>query len=143
MIAESPVPRKLGVEARTGLRYAAEMLGATLLLAVTTIAAHRLPLDPNTAFYTAVQLVPILAVWLLPLVMYRHYRRIDELQRLQFLQSIAITAGVMVAAAWSWPSLQRAFHLQMQPGMWEVYSSIVFVIVTAAINLRHVPHRIV
>ncbi|MEI9885272.1 MAG: hypothetical protein WDN08_02035 [Rhizomicrobium sp.] len=134
-------PQRMGHDARTNLRYIAEMLGATLLLAATTIAAHRLPLDPRTTLYITVQLIPVLAVWLLPLVMYRHYRRIDELQRLQFLQAIAITAGVMVGAAWSWPSLQRAFQLQMQPGMWEVYSAIVFSVVTALVNLRHAAPR--
>ena len=73
-------------------------------------------------------------VWLLPLVMLRHYLRIDELQRLQFLQSIALTGGIMAGLAWSWPSVQRAFALQPPlGGMWEVHFSILFVVISAVL----------
>lgn len=141
MIAERH-PAPLGYDARTGLRFAAETVGALAVLAATTLIAHRLPLAPDTTLYTVVQLLPILPVWLLLLVMYRHYRRIDELQRLQYVQSIAITAGIMIGAAWSWPSLQRAFHFQMQPGMWEVHFSVIFVVVSALVGkLRNTSSR--
>lgn len=129
-------------DARTTLRFFAEALGAVVLLAVATLTAHRLPLEPGTTAYTIANLTPILPAWLLPLVMYRHYRRIDELQRLQLVQSIAITAGIMVGIAWSWPSIQRAFAFQMQPGMWEVHFSVIFVVVSALVQkIRNTPPR--
>lgn len=126
-------------DTRTGLQFFLEALGAVLLLAVTTIFAHSV--QPGTPFYTAVQLAPIVPVWLLPLVMFRHYLRIDELQRLQFLQSLALTGGLMAGLAWSWPSVQRAFALQPPlGGMWEVNFSILFVVISAFLpKLRATP----
>jgi len=67
--------------------------------------------------------------------MYRHYRRIDELQRLKFLQSIALTAGVLLGFVWSWPSLQHAFGWEL-PGwsMLHIHFSIVFVVISALLT---------
>jgi hypothetical protein len=127
-------------DARTGLRFFAEAVAAVALLAATTIGAHRLSPLPGTQFYVAVQLIPIMPVWLLLWVMVRHYRRIDELQRLRFLQAVSLTAGILAGVAWSWPSLQRAFGLE-QPmgGMWEVYFSVVFVVVSALVPKLRAP----
>jgi hypothetical protein len=130
----SPSLKLRSYDTRTFLQFLLEALGAVLLLAATTLLAHRVPLQSGTPLYTAVQLAPIVPVWLLPLVMLRHYLRIDELQRLQFLQSIALTGGIMAGLAWSWPSVQRAFALQPPlGGMWEVHFSILFVVISAVL----------
>jgi hypothetical protein len=127
--------RTLGHDARTGLRFFAEALGAILLLAGATLVSHRAHLAPGTPLNTLVQLLPVPAVWLLLLVMVRHYLRIDELQRLQFLQSIALTAGILVGVAWSWPAFHRAFGWDVSDnGMWEVHFSVVFVVISALLT---------
>ena len=126
--------RSIGHEARTGLQFFAEAFGAGVLLFVTTYFAHRSHLAPG-ALDTIVQVLPVAAVWLLLLTMYRHYRRIDELQRLKFLHSIALTAGVLLGFVWSWPSLQHAFGWEL-PGwsMLHVHASIVFVVISALLT---------
>jgi hypothetical protein len=127
--------RTLGHDARTGLRFLAEALGAILLLAAATLIAHRTQLTSGTPLNSFVQLLPVPAVWLLLFVMLRHYLRIDELQRLQFLQSIALTAGILVGVAWSLPALHRAFGWDVTDnGMWEVYFSVVFVVISALLT---------
>lgn len=131
----------LRFEARTTLRFFAEGLGAVLLLAGATVVAHHANLPAGPA-NTLVQLLPVPAVWLLLLVMLRHYLRIDELQRLQFLQSIALTAGILVGVAWSWPALHRAFGWEMSDnGMWEVHFSVVFVVISALLTKIRISPR--
>lgn len=128
-------------EARTSLRFFAEAAGAVAILAAAKFATRLIPATPGTTAYIIVQLLPVPAVWLLPLVMYRYYRRIDELQRLMFLQSIALTFGILVGIAWSWPSLHQAFGwVPAGNGMWEVHFSIVFVVISALLTrLRAAP----
>ena len=126
---------RMGHDARTNLRYAVEMLGATALLAATTFFARKVALPHGAPLYTAIQLAPVAPVWLMLWTTVRHYRRIDELQRIQFLQAISLTAGVMIGVAWSWPALQRAFALQPpMDGMWEVYGSVVYVMTTVLVT---------
>ncbi|MBS0470336.1 MAG: hypothetical protein JSR60_04630 [Proteobacteria bacterium] len=127
-------------EARTVGRFFLEAAGAVALLAASTIYAHNARLSPGTDLYTAVQLMPVIPVWLLLLSFLRHYLRIDELQRLMFLQSIALTAGLIVGIAWSWPAIRRAFGLQPElPGMWEIYFSVLFVAVSAFMTKIRTP----
>jgi hypothetical protein len=127
--------RALGHEGRTILRFFVEAVGAVAILAAAKIATRMIPAVPGSTAYILVQLLPVPAVWLLPLVMLRHYRRIDELQRLMFLQSIALTFGILVGVAWSWPSLHQAFGwVPADNGMWEVYFSIVFVVISALLT---------
>jgi hypothetical protein len=115
-------------EARTGLQFFLEAGAALILLAGTTYAARHLQLTPGAALATAVQLAPIVPAWLVLLAMLRHYLRIDELQRLKFLQSIALTAGVLVGFGWSWPFLQRAFGWSTPDfATWHVHFAILFV----------------
>ena len=125
----------IGYEARTIWRFFAEAVGAVAVLAVVSFAAHHAPVTPGTTEYTVVQLLPVPAVWLLPAVMLRHYLRIDELQRLQLLQAIAITGGVLAGVAWSLPALHKAFGWTVQDdGMWEVWFSVIFVLATALVT---------
>ncbi|HUO89366.1 MAG TPA: hypothetical protein VMU08_09345 [Rhizomicrobium sp.] len=133
--------RAMGHDARTGLRFFVEALGAILVLAAVTFVARHVRLAPGTPLGTLVQLLPVPAVWLLLLVMLRHYLRIDELQRLQFLQSIALTAGILVGVAWSWPAFHRAFGWSLSDnGMWEVSFSVVFVVISALLTkIRTIP----
>ena len=82
----------------------------------------------------AVQLAPVIPVWLILLAMLRHYRRIDELQRLQFLQSMSLTAAIMAGIAWSYPAIQRAFELRAPLQMWELHGALIFVVISALIT---------
>ncbi|HXC54293.1 MAG TPA: hypothetical protein VNU97_03280 [Rhizomicrobium sp.] len=131
----------MDAEHRTGLQFFAEALGAVVLLALTTIFARRVHLPPGTAPYVLVQLAPIVPVWLMLLAMLRHYLRIDELQRLQFLQAMALTAGILAGIAWSYPAVQRAFALSAPLEMWEVHASILFVVISALMTKIRVAPR--
>jgi drug/metabolite transporter (DMT)-like permease len=132
----------MGHDARTNLRYAAEMFGAAALLAATTTFARRVALPHDTPLYTAIQLAPVVPVWLIPWAMLRHYLRIDEFQRLQFLQAIALTAGVLAGVAWTLPFLRRAFGWDTAAnGMWEVYFSVIYVVATVLVTVLRVRPR--
>ena len=134
--------RTLGYDASTVLQYLAEMMGAVLVLAAAKYAARHLPLAPGTAAYIVVQLLPVPAVWLLPLASLRHYLRIDEFQRLQFLQAIALTVGILAGVAWSLPSLHDAFGWNTGAnGMWEVYFSVIYMIATVLVTVRRTHPR--
>lgn len=127
-------------EARTNLRFFVEAGGAVALLAATTVFAHKALIPDGTSLHTAVQLAPVVPVWLLLLTVLRHYLRIDELERLKFLQSMALSAGLIAGIAWSWPAIRRAFDLQPElPGMWEVYFSVLFVVVSAFMTKIRTP----
>jgi hypothetical protein len=69
-----------------------------------------------------IKIMPAVPVWLMLWVVWRHYRRIDEFDRLQFLQTLAISFGVgscllvtytfledtglpPLAITWAWPTL--------------------------------------
>ncbi len=132
----------LGRDARINLRFFLEMAGAVIVLAAAKFAARHIPVTPGTAAYMAVQLLPVPAIWLLPLVNLRHYLRIDELQQLQFLQAIALTAGILAGVAWSLPSLHIAFGWNgTDSGLWEVHFSVVYVAVTALVNVLRMRPR--
>jgi hypothetical protein len=134
------MPASLNRDARMGFRFFLEAGGAVALLAATTVFAHHAQLTPGTEIATAVQLLPVIPVWLLLLTFLRHYLRIDELERLKYLQSIALSAGLIAGIAWSWPSIRRAFGLQPElPGMWEVYFSVLFVVVSAFMTKIRTP----
>ncbi|MBL6937546.1 MAG: hypothetical protein ISS15_14595 [Alphaproteobacteria bacterium] len=125
----------LGYETRTIMRFFIEMVGAVGILLLVSFAAHHAPVPRGTTAYTLIQLLPIPAVWLLPLAMLRHYLRLDELQRLKLLQSISLTAGILAGAAWSLPALHSAFGwTATDDGMWEVWFSVVFVVITALVQ---------
>jgi hypothetical protein len=133
--------RSLPQEGRTGLQFFFEGAATLVLLAGTAYAARHLNLTPGTTLNTAVQLLPIVPSWMLLVVMLRHYLRIDELQRLQFLQAIAVTAAVGVGVAWSWPWLQRAFGLSMPDfAAWHIHFAILFVAASSLLTrLRNQP----
>src|SRR5262249_50188517 len=116
-------------------RFMVEMVGAVAILLLATFIAHHAPVPRGTTGYTIVQLLPVPAVWLLPLAMLRHYFRLDELQRLKLLQSLSITGGILAGAAWSLPALHNAFGWTgRDDGMWEVSFSVIFVVVTALVQ---------
>jgi hypothetical protein len=128
-------PRQLfGFETRTTLQFAAEMFGAALLLLLTrTFLQPPYVHVPAGAPTVALGLLPIIPVWLIPLAMLRHYLRIDELQKQRFLQSVALTAGIMAGLAWSYQIAARV--LALPPLSWEFHFSLIFVVVTALLNI--------
>jgi hypothetical protein len=79
-------------------------------------------LTPDATLRLAAIALPIIPIWGMLLVIVRHYRRIDELQRLKLLENVAIAAGITaclvtsyslledaglptLAITWAWPTL--------------------------------------
>ncbi|MEI9990732.1 MAG: hypothetical protein WDM86_11900 [Rhizomicrobium sp.] len=126
--------RSLGRDPRNGLQFFAEAIGALVVLAAAKFASTYIPAAAGTPLRTLLDLLPVPGVWLLLFVILRHYRRIDEFQRLQFLKAVSLTGGIMAGIAWSWPSLHKAFGLVVaDSGMWEVTFSILFVVITTVL----------
>ncbi len=124
--------RSLGHDARNVLRFFVETVGAVVVLAAAKFGSTHIAAATGTPLRILLDLLPVPAVWLLLFVMLRYYWRIDEFQRLQFLKSVSLTGGIMAGIAWSWPSLHKAFGWSAaDSGMWEVYFSILFVVITA------------
>lgn len=129
----------MDAEHRTGLRFAAEMSGAVLLLAGTTFL--RGPLLAHIADPTAraaIGLLPIVPVWLMLLASVRHYFRIDEYQRLKYLQGLALTSAIIVCLTWSYPYAKSVFGLPPLDGEWSVPFAIVWVAVSVVLDNRRV-----
>ncbi len=76
----------------------------------------------------AAKLLPIVPVWLMLVAVWRHYLRIDEFERLKFLETVAISFGVgacaivsyafledaglpQLAITWAWPTLAASWGL--------------------------------
>ena len=124
--------RSLGHDARNGLQFFAESIGALVVLAAAKFGSTHNAAAAGTPLRLLLDLLPVPAVWLLLFVMLRYYWRIDEFQRLQFLKSISLTGGILAGIAWSWPSLHQAFGwTAANNGTWEVYFSTLFVVITA------------
>lgn len=77
---------------------------------------------PTPALAAAAKVLPALPIWLTLWVVWRHYRRIDEFERLKMLKTIAAAFGVgsclivtysfladaglpPLALTWAWPTL--------------------------------------
>lgn len=123
----------MDIENRAVLRYAAEMTGTVLMLWGTKAAATSLHLAPGTASYVILALGPLIPIWLMLLVTIRYYRRIDELQRLRFLQSASLTGGFMICLAWSYPQVAKVVTLPPFGDVWHFVFSLIFVVVTASL----------
>jgi hypothetical protein len=128
------------IEQRTGLRYFAEMAGAVLLLWGTKAAAASLHPAPGSLPYDVLALTPVVPIWLMLLVTIRYYRRIDEMQRLRYLQAASLTGGIMMCLAWSYPSVAKIVTLPPLGDVWPFHFSLIFVAVTLFFNL-HLPRR--
>ncbi len=121
------------LEARSGLRFFAEMFGALILLAVTTLFLREpwIRLPPGSPLHTAFALIPIVPVWLMLLASIRHYRRIDEYQRQVFLKIVALSTGILFCLHWSYPYVQRVFDVPPFPDILSWPFTAVFLLVTA------------
>ena len=113
----------MDVEQRAGLRFMIEMGGALILLAGASWLRHQ-GLGP------AVALAPIIPVWLMLWASIRYYFRLDEYQRLRFVQAAALSAGILFCVDWSYTYAQSVFALppQSQDASW--HFSIIFVMVS-------------
>ncbi len=132
----------MDLEQRTGLRFALEMGGAVLLLAGTVFLRDRLqPLTSDPLLHAALGLAPIVPVWLMLLASVRHYFRIDEFQRLRFLQIVALSTGILFCLHWSWPFAHKVFGLPELPDIASLPFSAIFVLVSAWFSRHHAaPH---
>ena len=134
----------LGHETRTNLQVFAEMFGALLLLLATTAAARANPLHlaPGSWPDTLEKLLPLIPIWLLLVAMVRHYFRIDELQRLKFLQAFALSAGIVCCAYWSYEHLRKFFVLPEYPGDWTMPFALGFALLSVVLaKLPAAPRR--
>ena len=60
----------------------------------------------------AVMLLPALPIWGMLLAVWRFYRRVDEYQRMELMQSVSIAAGVSACLFCSSPFVSDAFGLK-------------------------------
>jgi hypothetical protein len=132
MAPQTQILHPMDHEARAGLRFMLEMAGAVVLLAGATWLRH-VPVA-NKALATALQLLPIVPVWLILAAAVRHYRRIDEFQRLRFLQGIALSSGITLCLSWTYPYARTVFDLPPQVQDSSMHFAIVFVIVSIVLN---------
>jgi quinol-cytochrome oxidoreductase complex cytochrome b subunit len=113
----------MDIEQKAGLQFMGEMGGALVLLAGASWARHQ-NLGPVVA------LLPIIPVWLMLWASIRYYFRVDEYQRLRFVQAAALSAGILFCLDWSYPYAQTVFGLPPQPEIVSWHFSIIFVVVT-------------
>ena len=118
------------LEARTGLRFFAEAFGALFLLFAATFFLREpwLRLPPGSLLHTLATLAPIVPVWLILLASVRHYLRIDEYQRLIFLQIVSLSTGILFCIHWSYPAAQKAFSLPPLPGLEWPFAAVVLLV---------------
>jgi hypothetical protein len=91
---------------RTIVQYGLELGGAAVLfvlaMGVREPLAARLGPGLPAALALALPLVPL---WLMFVAIWRHYVRVDEYQRLQFLKATALASGLALFAFASLPFL--------------------------------------
>jgi hypothetical protein len=105
---------------RTYVRECAASMA--LYIAATWARPWLIAHAPNHALVIAATVLPAFAVWLLFVAVWRYYLHIDEFQKRQFLQSLAISFGLGCCAlvtynllidaglprldiSWAWPIL--------------------------------------
>ncbi|HEY5046808.1 MAG TPA: hypothetical protein VII49_02155 [Rhizomicrobium sp.] len=92
-----------------GRTYLVEFIFALVLYTVFVVARPwLLAQTPEGALRVIVIALPVIPIWLMLLVVVRHYRRIDELQRLKLLENVSIAAGVTACFVVSWSLLEDA-----------------------------------
>jgi hypothetical protein len=115
-------------ETRNGLRYFAELAIAIVLFVATMVFLREpyLRLQPGTPLFIAARLAPVVPIWLILVVAIRHYLRIDELERLQFLQAASLAAGATICISWSYPLVREAFGWQPLSNQWPMHFWLLF-----------------
>lgn len=93
-----------------------------MILVRPSLIAHA----PDLALADLAKISPAFPVWLMFAVVWRHYRRIDEFDKLKFLQTLAIAFGIGSCAivtysfledaglpaltiTWAWPTLAASW----------------------------------
>ena len=119
----------MDVEQRAGLRYMAEMGGALLLMVGAAYLRH-FHLGPIA------DLGPIVPIWMLLWASVRYYFRLDEYQRLKYVQAAALSAGILFCLDWSYRFAQPVFGLPRQSEIVSWHFAIIFVIVSFVSTVR-------
>jgi hypothetical protein len=138
MAPQTQALRPMDQDVRTTLRFALEMAGAVVLLAGAKWLSHTPASNPSLA--TVLQLLPILPVWLILAAGVRHYFRIDEFQRLRFVQAMALASGITLCFSWSYLIARPALGLPPPAPDQSVPFSIAFIVVTLMLNIRFAHH---
>jgi hypothetical protein len=112
-----------------GFHYIVELIADQALYVLLALARPWLMAhapDHETKLLAAAS--PSVAIWLMLLVVYRYYRRIDEFEKQKFLETIAISFGIgscllvtysfltdaglaWIAITWAWPTLAVSWAL--------------------------------
>jgi hypothetical protein len=138
MAPQTQALRPMDQDARTGVRFALEMAGAVVLLAGAKWLSHVPVSDPVVRIM--LQLLPVAPVWLILAAGVRHYFRIDEFQRLRFLQAMALASGITLCFSWSYLIARPALDLPPPAPDQSVPFSVVFIVVTFVLNIRFAHH---
>ncbi len=110
----------MNLQNRLLLSYLAQMgLTATLLLGATVMRRHFAMPAPAAAdsspLLSLLVFFQVALIWVFFLIVYRTYRRLDEMQKLMLLKIIATGAGTALCLAGSYMLLRPAFHLPDLP----------------------------
>jgi hypothetical protein len=118
------MPQIAAAPVKTAARHYLVEFTTAMVVYVLAVVSRPWLLDHTSGETLAVliKIMPAVPVWLMLWVVWRHYRRIDEFDRLQFLQTLAISFGVgscllvtytfledtglpPLAITWAWPTL--------------------------------------
>ena len=127
-----------GVETRTLLQLFFETFGALflLILIASYLREPWIHLRPGSPEQILAELAPIVPIWLIFLAFIRHYFRLDEYQRPKFLQTVSLSAGLLVFAYWSYPYAQKALGLPPPPELMTWPLTVTIMLVTTWLS-RH------
>jgi hypothetical protein len=108
------------------LRYFIELLGGFALYAIVLVfsidVGRRMPAGIGR---TLIEVSPMIPFLLVVLVIVRGLRRLDEYQRLQALENIAIAAGVTAGWTFTYGFLENAgFPLLSMFNVWPVMGAV-------------------
>ena len=120
---------------KTGLRYGLE-LGTAAVLFVAAMAIREPLANGAGSASPLVLALPVVPLWLMFVAIWRHYLRVDEFQRLQFLKVTALAAGIGLFALASLPFL-GGFGVPREAGdvLWLVIP-VGWVVSLAVVNLN-------
>ena len=113
-------------EQKNAVRYIREMLGAIFIYALMLVLVHQFGFHMHEGLVRTMVLVsPMVPVLLVVWAVVRQIRRVDEYQRLQALENIAIAASVTVGWTFTYGFLENAgFPRLSMFTVWEVMGTV-------------------